>query len=111
MQDWEIEVADSSRCAEFLAGYETLQLDDDEKFTLMWTILQSFEELESSIDDSSDWQRALFHIESDIFIHIGTVWYWSALDAESEEETMRITPFMREILERHRSQYENPRVQ
>ena len=41
MQDWEIEVADSSRCAEFLSGYEKLQLDDDEKFTLMWTILES----------------------------------------------------------------------
>ena len=111
MQDWEIEVADPARCAEFLSAYESLELNDDEKFTLMWMILESFDELETPLDANSDWQRALFHVESDIFIHIGTVWFWSALDATSEDEMMQITPYMREILGRHRSQYENPRIQ
>ena len=111
MQDWEIEVADSSRCSEFLSGYENLGLDEDERFTLMWTILQSFEDLETSLDESTDWQRVLFHLEADIEVHISTVWYWSALDAESDEETWRITPYMREVLSRHRSQFEIRQIQ
>ena len=106
MQDWEIEVADPSRCAEFTSGYDSYGLNEDERFTLMWTILESFELLEASLDDSLDWQRVLFHLEADIDVHIGTVWYWSALDAENPDETWRIAPYMREILGRHRSRYE-----
>ncbi|MCH9693444.1 MAG: hypothetical protein K0U72_02950 [Gammaproteobacteria bacterium] len=100
MQDWEIQVADASRCAEFVSGYESLGLDDDERFTLMWTILQSFEEFDGSLGESVEWQRALFLLEADIEIHISTLWYWSSLQAESNEEMFRITPHMREILSR-----------
>jgi hypothetical protein len=46
MQDWEWEVADSERINEFPSAYESGELSDDERFTLMETILQSFEDLQ-----------------------------------------------------------------
>jgi hypothetical protein len=45
MQDWEWEVADSDRIDEFVAGYHSGELNEDERFTLMETIIQSFEDL------------------------------------------------------------------
>jgi hypothetical protein len=42
MQDWEHEVADADRIHEFIAAYQSGQLDDDERFTLMELIIQSF---------------------------------------------------------------------
>ncbi|MEM7431779.1 MAG: hypothetical protein AAF351_07545 [Pseudomonadota bacterium] len=101
MQDWEIEVADSARCVEFLAGYENFSLDADERFTFMWTILQSFDESEIDLAASLDWQKVLWLIESEIELHIYTVWHWSALRINSIDYAWRVTPFMREILVRH----------
>jgi hypothetical protein len=44
MQDWSWEVADATRLDEFLAVYQTASLTDDERFTLMEVLLQSFED-------------------------------------------------------------------
>lgn len=41
MQDWEYEVADANRVAEFLVAYYSGELSEDEKFTLMAMLLQS----------------------------------------------------------------------
>ncbi|BBB62899.1 hypothetical protein UNDKW_4626 [Undibacterium sp. KW1] len=35
MQDWEYEVADANRIDEFLVAYDSGELREDEKFTLM----------------------------------------------------------------------------
>jgi hypothetical protein len=51
MQDWAWEVADPSRIDEFLAAYEDGDLSDDERFTLMDTMLQSFEDLPGQLHD------------------------------------------------------------
>jgi hypothetical protein len=107
MQDWGIEVADADRAIEYLEGYESLDLSDDEKFVLMWTILQSFQDLQSSLDQDVHWQRVLFHLDAEIDIHISTVWYWAVPDAESHQEIWTISLFMREILERHRKNFES----
>jgi len=48
MQDWEWEVADPSRINEFVAAYKGGELNDDERFVLMETIIQSFEECGSA---------------------------------------------------------------
>jgi hypothetical protein len=44
MQDWEHEVSDHKRLAEFLEAYESGSLTEDERFTLMETIVDSVEE-------------------------------------------------------------------
>lgn len=50
MQDWEYEVADPNRIDEFIDAYLSNELNEDEKFALMETILQSFEESSKTLD-------------------------------------------------------------
>lgn len=109
MQDWEIEIADSDRRLEFLDGYESLDLNADERFTLMWTILQSFEDIGSSLDGVPEWQRVLKLIESEIELHIYTVWYWAAFDSVDPELAFRVSPYMRELLGRHEAKLKTPK--
>ncbi|HVZ37577.1 MAG TPA: hypothetical protein VG963_34385, partial [Polyangiaceae bacterium] len=59
MQDWAWEVADPDRIDEFLAAYEAGDLSDDERFTLMETMLQSFENLPGPLDSDPRWSRLL----------------------------------------------------
>lgn len=43
MQDWEVD--DYSRINEFIEVYESIEISDDEKFTLMETIIQAQNDL------------------------------------------------------------------
>jgi hypothetical protein len=106
MQDWQWEVADAARIDEFLCAYESGELSDDELFTLMETILQSFEELRSSSDPR--WQRVLDILDRNVDLHAYSIWYWSALDAEESKEQFWVSPFLRPVLARHRSRLEKP---
>lgn len=45
MQDWEWEVADPARIDEYLNAYHVGELTDDERFTLMETLIQAFDDL------------------------------------------------------------------
>jgi hypothetical protein len=111
-QDWEWEVADAERIDEFLSAYESGELSDDERFTLMETILQSFEDLklfEGRPDPDPRWQRVLEILDQNIDLHAHSVWYWSALDAEDPDDPelqFWVTPFVRIILAKHRSRLE-----
>lgn len=106
MQDWQYEVADPARIDEFLCAYESGELSEDERFTLMGTILQSFEELRPRPDPDPRWQRVLELLDKNIDLHAYSVWYWSVLDAENPEEQFWATTFLRAILARHRSRLE-----
>ena len=44
MQDWEWQVADPERTDEFLSVFLADELDEDERFTLLETLIQCFEE-------------------------------------------------------------------
>ncbi len=101
MQDWEREVADPLRADEFVAAYKALCLTDDEKFTLMEIILQSFEEGTRALANDPVWQEVLRLIEQNVALHIYSVWYWSCGDVDLPD-AWRVTPFMRQILARHR---------
>ena len=108
MQDWEYEVADADRIDEFLAAYDSGELSDDEKFTLMAMLLQSFL---NAIDEGKNflattWNHFLNLLERDIDIHIYLVWYWSSVDKheadiDNPDYMFSISPFMRTILLRH----------
>jgi len=97
MQDWEWEVADQGRIEEFLSEYKNGTLTDDEKFTLLEILLQSFEESELDLSANKFWKELLELIRTNYKLHEYTVWYWSAFESENEEEQWRITPFMREL--------------
>jgi hypothetical protein len=105
MQDWEYEVADANRIDEFISVYESGELDDDEKFSLMETIIQSFEDLEISLSDEPRWQRVLNIIENNIELHRYTVWYWSMLENSNKFEQWRVTPFIESILIKHKEKF------
>ena len=105
MQDWEYEVADPDRAEEFLQTYVDEPLSEDERFTLMETILQSFEDSDQDLAHSSSWKQLVAVIEENIDLHISTVWYWSVVEATDLDQCWRVTPFMRDILTRHYARY------
>ena len=108
MQDWEYQVADHQRIDEFLGAYETGGLSDDEKFTLMQTIIESFEDVARMGGDlSSDarWQRTLDVLNKNIALHAHSIWYWSCPEGENEDEIFYTSPFVRQILSTHREYF------
>lgn len=105
MQDWEWEVADPQRINEFLAAYISEELTDNEKFTLMEIILQSFEDLNEPLESDSRWDKVLTILDQNIALHLNSVYYWSALDTKDQEEQWRVTPFLRLIIEKHRAEF------
>lgn len=112
-QDWEYEVADPDRIDEFLAAYESGDLSEDEKFTLMQTILESFEEMAHGGGDlSSDarLQRTLAIIEENLPLHAYSIWYWSCPEAETPEEMFYVSPFIRKILAAHQRYFAERRA-
>jgi hypothetical protein len=107
-RDWEWEVADPARLDEFISAYQSAELDDDERFTLMETIIQSFDDLGSRCELDPRWQRILDILDRNIELHACSVWYWSALDGKNRDEQFCVTPSMRGILARHRTRLEAP---
>lgn len=84
MQDWEWEVSDSARIPEFMDLYKSNKLTDDESFSLMEVIVQSFAELDKDLTENTLWQETLEIISGGLDIHIYTVWYWSNFEATHE---------------------------
>ena len=99
MQDWEYEVADPNRIDEFISAYESGELSDDEKFTLMETIIQSFEELDSHLNIDNRWKNILGILRENINLHSYTIWYWSFADTDQEKDRPKVSSYMRKILD------------
>jgi len=101
MQDWEWEVADAERIDEFLAAYAGGELTDDERFTLMETILQSFEQLPHPADEDPRFPRLLGLLERNAALHRHTIWYWAAYQSGDLDDAWSVTPHMRALMARH----------
>lgn len=100
MQDWEWQVADPDRIDEFLAAYEHGGLSDDERFTLMEMLLQSFEDLGEALASDPRWPRTLEILDRNLDLHAYTILYWSDLENENEEDSWRVTPYLRSLADR-----------
>jgi RimJ/RimL family protein N-acetyltransferase len=100
MQDWEWQVADPDRIDEFLAAYESGALTDDERFTLMETILQSFEELPHPVDEDPRLPRLLALLRHNLALHRHTIWQWSAYQVGDLDEDFQVSPYMRTLMAR-----------
>jgi len=103
MQDWEIEVADASRLDEFITAYRSGDLDEDERFTLMETILASLDELGDAAAIDPRWETVRDLLESNVALHAYSIWYWASSEADEPDEQWHITPLVRPLLERHRA--------
>ena len=101
MQDWEWEVADPNRIDEFLAAYEGTELSEDERFTLMETLLQSFEDLNGPLEAEPRWFRILELLDRNVVLHAYSICYWSVTENDDLDDCWRVTPFVRTILRRH----------
>jgi hypothetical protein len=103
MQNWEWQVADPSRIDEFMSAYASGGLSEDERFILMEILLQSFADLGTSLEDDPRWAHVLRWLDKNIDLHSHSVWYWSVLDSEmDQDEVWSVTPFVRKVLEKHR---------
>jgi len=112
MQDWEHEVFNPVRIDEFLSVYENEQLSDDEKFTLMEMIIASLDEFMASgqrLDLDTRWKHVESILDHNIRLHAYSVWYWSRLDAEADDEMFYISPLIRDILVKHKDYFASPR--
>lgn len=96
MQDWEYEVADSSRIDEFMHVYLSNELNDDEKFALMETLLQSFEVSSKILGSDQQWMAILQILQDNLDIHATTICYW-ACGNSAYNLCWRITPYLRKI--------------
>ena len=106
MQDWEWEVADPERIEEFLGAYLNGDLSDDERFTLMEVLLQSFEDSEADLASDPRWGQVLSALDQHIDLHAFSVWGWSCVDKPVNADWWRVTPWLRRILARHRARLE-----
>ncbi len=101
MQDWEFEVADPARLDEFLAAYDDGTLDDDERFTLMMTIIEScetaFGETGHTQNNDRQWHRVLEYIRRDVDLHIYSLWYWADPDNATDDSWI-VAPDLRKLM-------------
>jgi hypothetical protein len=106
MQDWEWEVADPNRIDEFLAAYKSAELDDDERFTLMEMLIQSFEDLEEDLETHPRWTELLDLLEENTELHASTIWYWGTPTADNDVTEWRVAPYLWQVVQRRRSVFE-----
>ena len=99
-QDWEYELADSSRILEFITFYEQHDLTKDEKFALMSLIISCFDDYLSEGKGLGEiWNQIRYYLLKDYQIHINKIRYWSLEEEDDIENCFSVTPLMREILE------------
>jgi hypothetical protein len=80
MQDWEYDVADPSRLAEFLGALDG-ELTDDERFTLSETVMQCFDMLARDgidVGATEQWRRFVGLLQFRPALHAFTLCYWSS---------------------------------
>ena len=111
MQDWHWQVADPERVDEFLAAYRSGELSEDERFTLMDTIIHSSQGWTDTETELRQWNDILALLEENIELHIYTLCYWACLETsedELEELAFEAAPDMRAILNRHSERFGYP---
>lgn len=98
MQDWEVELADASRIADFLDLYDSPQLQDDDRFLLMGMIIASLDEASSvGAETASAWTRAESFLRRDGGLHATTLSYWACGDDPDPDHQFYVTPIIRPI--------------
>ena len=101
MQDWKWQIADTNRIDEYLRLYHSNSLTDDERFTLMETIIQAFADLPAELSTDPRWEAVLETLNRNIRLHAHSVWYWAFLENESLDDCWTVTPFMRKLVDKH----------
>jgi hypothetical protein len=97
-QDWDLEMADSSRVAGFISFYEEQVLSENERFGLMALIIASYDDFISSGNEPDlVWSKIRYYLIQDFVIHKNTILYWVLEDNEIDN-CFAVTPLMRDVL-------------
>ena len=97
-QDWEYEVANIERLEEFIEYYQNVDMDIDEKFTLMIIILESCNDAKQENKlQKETWDKVEELVIKDKIIHNLTINYWSCIENENIEDCFYITPLVRKL--------------
>ena len=106
-QDWELLAADSRRVIEFLDYYDTRQLNDDERFTLMSLIIASFDERLSAGPDDVLQDRIVARLTARFDVLNYLVQYWALPDEDATDGAFNFTPIARQIMQSKYGDREN----
>ncbi len=98
-QDWEIELANGQRIAEFLAAYEEMTLSADDKLALMALILASVDQyIESESRAPAEWHTIADLLLEERELHRETVSYWRCDDGGDDPRMwFSLTPHVRAL--------------
>lgn len=111
MQDWAYEVSDPERIGEFLDAYLQEGMSEDERFTVMQTIIDSSERNPIPLEEQPQWAQIQQELRHNIALHASTIFYWS-LPQEPDaqpDRLWRVTPSMRTIVQEMPSYFSSPR--
>lgn len=101
MQDWDVELADPARLAEFCDLYDTSEFDAETRFTLMRLIVASLDDLlaepQAATIEVDQVHRVEELLRRDAPLHLHTVNYWRLGDEADPLNVFSVTPLMRRI--------------
>lgn len=103
-QDWEIEMADANRLAEFVEYYKYTYLHSEAKIAVMALIISSYDDLLNlkMSHDFEDWNEIEILVKKDRKLFEGIIKYWSLEGSESG--FFSITPLVRRLNNHYNSQ-------
>ncbi|VTU01144.1 Uncharacterized protein OS=Rhodopirellula baltica SWK14 GN=RBSWK_06258 PE=4 SV=1 [Gemmataceae bacterium] len=102
-QDWEWEIAQPEKFDEWLAVFRTAPLSDDERFSLMETLIQCVEDMVLSsgppaeVEALSQWQAVAALLQERPRLHASSIAYWSVFGHDDPEEQFRVSVPMRRV--------------
>ena len=98
-QDWEYEVANSNRVAEFLKAYGSIYLNSDEQSVLLKIIIASYNDaISEGAARPEDWELISRYLTQDRAIHEETIKYWALPEEVEIENCFPITPLIRKVI-------------
>ena len=98
-QDWDIEMADSSRINEFLRFYPRLNLSDSERIALMALIFASYDDLLNEMTENKIWIEITTNIVKDKELFKDLLDYWSLVEEKESDDLFNITTKVRRLKE------------
>jgi hypothetical protein len=85
---------------DFLAAYDTPELSDGERYSLMEVLIQCVEDLAAENSSRVAWAAVERRLQLRAALHRPTSEYWARLGATEPELLFKVSPLMRRLLKR-----------
>jgi hypothetical protein len=98
-EDWEIEMADGTRVADFISYILNEELSSQVKYALMALILASYEEclVSGDVPKNNQWLIISTVIREHLDLYADLLNYWAVQGDENKDSWFEITPMIREL--------------